>query len=420
MTSNLDATYPVNQNDDDVLISVKGVSKKFCRSLKRSLWYGLQDISSEFLGKSKQHESLRKDEFWAIKDVSFEVRRGECLGLIGPNGAGKSTLLKLLTGIIKPDMGEIRIKGRVGALIELGAGFHPILTGRENIYINGTILGLTKKEINEKFEQIIDFADIGDFLDTPVQNYSSGMRVRLGFAIAANLEPDILFIDEVLAVGDTGFRMKCFEHLIKLTAKGTSLIMVTHNIFELYRVSRRSIVLHHGKNEFDGSLDVAIGHYHHLMIKKTGTDRASVKSQFPWLESVTFFDANGKMTNKFATGDNIYADIAIKTEKTIDNARLIVFIESGLLGTLGSFSTPYKNFCFSLKPPLTTIRLLLANIPLLVGGYSIRVDLYGEKITDFYDRKAPAAYFQIVAPSIDTLGFGVCDTFNFEHFWSLI
>ena len=198
------------QEEKDVLIKVEHLSKKFCKDLKTSLWYGVKDLYSNITGNSKVR-ALRPKEFWAVKDINFELRRGECLGLIGHNGAGKSTLLKILNGLINPDEGKITIKGKVGALIELGAGFNPILSGRENIYNNGAILGFTKKEIDNKVEAIIDFSEIREFIDMPVQNYSSGMKVRLGFAVAAQMEPDVLIIDEVLAVGDLGFVLKCFK-----------------------------------------------------------------------------------------------------------------------------------------------------------------------------------------------------------------
>jgi len=194
----------------ETLIRVENVSKKFCRSLKKSLWYGMRDLSKEVLGRRHGGDGeLRPDEFWSVNDVSFELKRGECLGLIGPNGAGKSTLLKMLNGLIKPDQGRIEMRGRVGALIELGAGFNPILSGRENIYVNGSVLGLAKEEIDQKLDEIIEFSELDEFIDSPVQNYSSGMKVRLGFAVAAHMKPDILLIDEVLAVGDIGFRTKC-------------------------------------------------------------------------------------------------------------------------------------------------------------------------------------------------------------------
>jgi len=231
---------------DDVLVKVEGVSKKFCRSLKRSLWYGVQDVASEMLGREGHHDELRKNEFWAVNDVSFELKRGECLGLIGPNGAGKSTLLKMLNGLVKPDKGRITMRGRVGALIELGAGFNPILTARENIYVNGSVLGFSKKEIDGKFDAIVDFAEIEEFIDTPVQNFSSGMKVRLGFAVAAQMEPDVLLIDEVLAVGDVGFRNKCYNSIYNLCANA-SVILVTHSMNHIERTCTSCILLDQGK-----------------------------------------------------------------------------------------------------------------------------------------------------------------------------
>jgi lipopolysaccharide transport system ATP-binding protein len=237
--------------EGEVLVKVEGISKKFCRSLRRSLWYGMKDMTSEFFGSNGRHDTLRRDEFWAVKDASFELRRGECLGLIGHNGAGKSTLLKMLNGLIKPDQGRITMKGRVGALIELGAGFNPILTGRENIYVNGQVLGFTKKEIDEKYEAILAFAEISEFINTPVQNYSSGMKVRLGFAIAAQMEPDILIIDEVLAVGDIGFRSKCLTRINELL-RSSAVIFVSHAMNQISRISTEILLMDHGEIEYKG------------------------------------------------------------------------------------------------------------------------------------------------------------------------
>jgi len=177
----------------------------------KSLWYGVTDTLGDLAGRDGTTDKLRPSEFWALDNVSFELRRGECLGLIGRNGAGKTTLLRLLNGLIKPDNGRIEIRGRLGALIALGAGFNPILTGRENIYINAAVLELSRREINEKVDNIINFAEFGEFIDAPVQSYSSGMVVRLGFAVAAATEPDVLLLDEVLAVGNAGFQTKCLN-----------------------------------------------------------------------------------------------------------------------------------------------------------------------------------------------------------------
>ncbi|MEA5620670.1 ABC transporter ATP-binding protein [Cronbergia sp. UHCC 0137] len=247
------------RGDSEILVSVQGVSKRFCRSLKKSLWYGLQDIGSEILGRKYEHE-LRPDEFWAVNDVSFELRRGECLGLIGRNGAGKTTLLRMLNGLIKPDKGRIEMRGRVGALIALGAGFNPILTGKENIYVNASVLGLSKKEIDNKIDEIIDFAEIGDFIDSPVQTYSSGMQVRLGFAIATALNPDILILDEVLAVGDAAFRFKCYRKIDSLLTK-SAVIFVSHNMPDVQRICNYSMLLSFGQVEYLGEKDKGIVEY---------------------------------------------------------------------------------------------------------------------------------------------------------------
>lgn len=236
--------------ENEVLVSVKNVSKKFSLDLKSSLKYGALDIIKSSLGINIK-KNLRPKEFWAVKNVSFELRRGECIGLIGHNGAGKSTLLKVLNGLYNPDEGEIIMRGKVGALIELGAGFNPILSGRENIYNNASILGFTKKEVEAKINSIIAFSEIEEFIDMPVQNYSSGMKVRLGFAVAAHLEPDILIIDEVLAVGDLGFILKCFNKIDELLPK-TAVVFVSHSMPMISRICNDIILMDRGKVEYYG------------------------------------------------------------------------------------------------------------------------------------------------------------------------
>ncbi|NEV93954.1 ABC transporter ATP-binding protein [Psychroflexus sp. YR1-1] len=242
---NKDVTEP-----KETLVEVTGLSKKFCKDLKTSLWYGVQDLVSGYSGNKEKRE-LRPKEFWAVKDISFTLKRGECLGLIGHNGAGKSTLLKILNGLINPDEGKVVMRGRVSALIELGAGFNPILSGRENIYNNGAILGFTRKEIDSKVEEIIDFAEIREFIDMPVQNYSSGMKVRLGFAVAAQMEPDVLIIDEVLAVGDLGFVLKCFKK-IDTILPNTAIVFVSHSMPMVSRICNQIILLEKGVVKFQG------------------------------------------------------------------------------------------------------------------------------------------------------------------------
>jgi lipopolysaccharide transport system ATP-binding protein len=205
--------------------------------------------------------SSKSNDFWALKDVSFEVQPGEVLGIIGRNGAGKSTLLKILSRITEPTSGRIELRGRVGSLLEVGTGFHPELTGRENIYMNGSILGMSHREIVRKFDEIVAFAEIEDFLDTPVKRYSSGMYVRLAFAIAAHLEPEILIVDEVLAVGDQAFQRKCIGKMQSVASHGRAVLFVSHNLGSLESLCHRGVVLSGGSLQFDAPIDAAIGSY---------------------------------------------------------------------------------------------------------------------------------------------------------------
>ena len=256
---------------EEILVKCEGVSKKFCRGLKRSLWYGVQDICNEISPWKRngavlnptQLPELRKDEFRAVDNISFELKRGECLGLIGHNGAGKSTLLKMLNGLIKPDQGRITMKGRIGALIELNAGFNPILTGRENVYIYGAILGFTKEEIDSKYDAIVEFAELEDFMEMPFKSYSSGMKVRLGFSVAAQMEPDVLIIDEVLAVGDMGFVLKCLNRMDEILRK-SAVIFVSHNMPLVYRICSSLILMRKGICCYSGNISEGIDHYYNM------------------------------------------------------------------------------------------------------------------------------------------------------------
>jgi ABC-type polysaccharide/polyol phosphate transport system ATPase subunit len=228
----------------------------------------MQDIARDIAGLPVPTERLRTDEFWALSDLSFEVRRGECLGLIGPNGSGKSTLLKLVSGIFPPDTGAVRVRGRIGALIEVGAGFHPLLTGRENIYVSGAIYGMSKRQMDTLFDEIVDFADIEDALDTPVKYYSSGMYARLGFSIYANLPHEILLLDEVLAVGDAQFQQKCFRKISQLLHDGVPTIFVSHDLFNVQKICNRCLVLSAGMIQYEGSPGEAIREYGALLMAR--------------------------------------------------------------------------------------------------------------------------------------------------------
>jgi len=214
---------------------------------------------------SRQKDRASKRAFWALKDVCFELKHGRALGIIGPNGAGKSTILKLLAKVIKPTVGKVSIVGRVAPLIELGAGFHPELTGRENVYLNGSILGMTRAEVNRKFDSIVAFADLQDFIDTPVKRYSSGMYARLGFAVAAHVEPEVLLIDEVLSVGDINFQQKCLKKMNDFRKRGCTIVFVSHNVDAILNLCPRTILLKKGQIVFDGDTGQAINRYHKII-----------------------------------------------------------------------------------------------------------------------------------------------------------
>jgi lipopolysaccharide transport system ATP-binding protein len=241
-------------------VVVEGVSKKFGLSLRSALKYGLIDSGRRLLGKEKDSR-LRPGEFWALDDVSFVLEPGDALGIMGVNGSGKTTLLRILNGTYSPDKGKVTLRGRIGALIAAGAGFSPMLSGRENVYISGALLGMTPSEIRNKFDEIVAFAQLGEFIDMPVRNYSSGMSVRLGFAIAVIGSPDILLVDEVLAVGDMNFQKKCYERIQTLRREGTTILLVSHAPGAIWAVCTRGLFLNGGCVVAAGAVEDVIRAY---------------------------------------------------------------------------------------------------------------------------------------------------------------
>lgn len=382
--------------DKEILVKVDGVSKKFAKDLKKSLLYGLADVSAGIFRKTLSLD-LRSSEFWAVRDVSFEVRRGECLGLIGHNGAGKSTLLKMLNGLIRPDKGSIEMQGRVGALIELGAGFNPILTGRENIYNNGAVLGFSKAEIEAKFDEIIEFSEIGDFIDMPVQNYSSGMKVRLGFAVAAQMQPDILLIDEVLAVGDMGFVIKCFNRMDKLL-QNTAMILVSHSMPQIARMANKLLLMEHGKMvAYTDDISSGLAHYY-AMYKNEITDYKG--SDDAKLKGIKVFSGGEKCPSddiQINYGADLELEIEIECLKSIEKPSLyLVFYDQEQRGFGEVF-----NFSDELKlinvDNLLRVKVRFPSITFNQGKYSVTIAFSqgGEnKIT--YFRAQSVIYFNVI------------------------
>lgn len=355
-------------NKGEVVVSVKNVSKKFCKKLKRSMAYGIIDLSKNLFGIKPNSTRRRRDEFWAIDNISFELRKGETLGLIGVNGSGKTTLLRLLAGIFPPDKGEIRVKGRVGALIAVGAGFHPHMTGRENIYLNGAILGMSREEIDSKFQEIVDFAEIGDFLDSPVSTYSSGMRVRLGFSIATVIEPELILLDEILAVGDANFRMKCYHHIGELLEKA-AVIFVSHDIVQTSRICDNVMLLHQGKNIFSGETEIAIEKYLKLF--------STTKWQIPKLilnDCIQSFSCSG-FKDTLVYGETLKIALSIQAKENVDTGLCLVAIEANYI--------PYAQTNFSsLLPRIikgkSSLILELGPLALRRDEYSITVTILGK------------------------------------------
>lgn len=238
---------------DPVLLSAAGVSKRFCRDLRRSLGYGVRDIARDMLGRWERPRGLRPGEFWALEDISFELRRGDTLAIVGANGAGKSTLLKILAGIMKPDRGEVRRAGSLQAIIEMSSGFSPLLSGRENIALGATMRGIAPRRMGALAEAVEDFAGLDGFLDAPFQSYSSGMKARLAFALAAGLDPDVLLVDEALAVGDLNFQRKCVNYIQGYVERGGALVFISHSTYQIQWVCQRGILLDQGRIGFAGS-----------------------------------------------------------------------------------------------------------------------------------------------------------------------
>jgi ABC-type polysaccharide/polyol phosphate transport system ATPase subunit len=299
----------------------------------------------KLIGRGKADPTqLRRQEFWAVKDLSFNLKRGESMGIIGPNGSGKSTTLKLLSGILRPEQGSYSVKGRLSALIEVGAGFHPDLTGRENVYLNGSILGMTRKEVQSKFADIVDFAGVGDFIDTPVKRYSSGMAVRLGFAVAAFIEPDVLLVDEVLAVGDTEFRNRCHNRMTQMLSKGVTMILVSHNLAEVRNLCDRTLMLWKGEKVLEGPTAKVVEEYHQRVVamikvdqeKDAARDRVSKPKSEVEITSVQFIDKNGVPTDTIQTGDPMTVRVNYNASRRVQRPQVAIDVEWAAEDTLAA------------------------------------------------------------------------------------
>ncbi len=390
------------QMSADVVVEARNVSKRFTRGLRGALRHGAADIGREFLPWRRPQENLRPGEFWALKDISFELRRGDSLAIIGANGAGKSTLLKLLSGLLRPDHGSIRVRGRLRAMIELGAAFNPVLSGRENIFVQGALYGYKRGELAQQMEAIIDFAGLEEFIDMPLQQYSDGMRARLGFSLAINLDPDVLLVDEVLAVGDIAFQNKCLNHIRQYLSGGGTLVFVGHASHQVQSACLRGLVLTRGVAAYSGGVVEALDFYLRTLQNGSATvDQSIVQNATPTgsggcritgVESRS--GANGGLVS---TGGSL--DLAVSYESDKDIAAISVGFtistQEGVAVAGSVVSVPVK-----LSIGRGTLSVNLPTVPLFPGTYHMKVFLF-----DWAISYAVATFGWEEAPHVLTVEF---------------
>ena len=315
------------------------------------------------------------DEFWALKDISFEVKRGECLGIIGPNGAGKSTILKILSRVTSPTSGAYQVKGRLSSLIEVGAGFHPELTGRENVYLNAAILGMSKKETEAKFDEIVEFAELGDFIDVPVKRYSSGMYVRLGFAVAIHTKPDVLLVDEVLAVGNVGFRSKCYEAIADRLDR-SAVVFVSHSLPTVSRICDRVAVIHQGEQRFLGDLARGIDEYSRLFRRHEKKVLGSGEAR---IENLRLVDENGNESNSFAHGSPLKIILDVTADAQYERIHLSISVGTPDMQLVAQCHSRNDNVALRNTGEPQRIELTIPNLPLSPGQYYLGLTVYDER-----------------------------------------
>jgi lipopolysaccharide transport system ATP-binding protein len=338
---------------------------------------------------------LKQQEFWALKDVSFAVKKGEVVGIIGPNGAGKSTTLKLLSGIIRPNKGNMKIEGRLSALIEVTAGFHPELTGRENIYLNGTILGMKRKEIDEKFDEIVEFSGLSEFIDTPVKRYSSGMYSRLGFSVAAHMDPDVLLVDEVLSVGDIAFQAKCAQKMRELLSSGATIVLVSHNLSLVQSLCKRAILLDQGIILKEGTAEEIIPYYQNIVYQKSEekfkkklifSDYKVKINQEPLVNilNVTFYDDKHNAKKAFNKEDNILIEFEYETIAQIEKPVFSLEIVRSDNVLCCTTNTKNQELLTENTKHRNTMVVNLGKINLAPGVYLAKISIWDKDMVHYY------------------------------------
>lgn len=350
----------------------------------------------------------RYEEFWALKDVSFEIPRGSTFGIIGSNGSGKSTLLKCLTGILTPDKGAISINGDIAALLELGAGFHPDLSGRENIFLNGAILGMTNAQIENRYNEIVEFSELSRFIDTPVKNYSSGMTVRLGFSIAINIDPEILIIDEVLAVGDENFQQKCREKIEDFRQRGKTIILVSHGLSDVANICDHVAWIDKGQLQIIGPAVEVVSKYnsisHHAEpVQKDERGERWGTREIEILEVFLSDDFGSRITN-IESGQNIKLNCSYQSSIEQNNA-IFTYAITDIHGTvLWSTNSKVQGVIFEIAHGPGVNSITIPNLHLLEGTYDLTVAISDDSYTHEYDHWSRRHRFAVYQQSVKELG----------------
>jgi lipopolysaccharide transport system ATP-binding protein len=397
----------------DTIMRVEHVGKSYRIGSTRDAYQTLRDriahLATAPLQRLRHPEAMahRLETIWALRDVSFEVGEGEVLGVIGRNGAGKSTLLKLLSGITPPTEGRIALRGRVGSLLEVGTGFHPELSGRENVYLNGAILGMRRSEIDRKFDEIVAFADVERFIDTPVKRYSSGMYVRLAFSVAAHLEPEILLVDEVLAVGDIGFQKKCLGKMDEVSRDGRTVLFVSHNMSVIGALCPQCLWLEHGLLAATGPTSEVVDAYERSVVGKAvagdgRVTRAIALESGPHVEWLEVRDEQGCVRSDYSYGD--YVTLAVKLVGDVPPSG---YLEWGLRSEAGHRVSSGGTFLDEGGMPLAggqSIACRIGPLPLALGGYvfSLKLGVLPGQVIDHWE---DAVFLRIV--QCDPMGGGV-------------
>lgn len=384
-----------------LLVDIDNVSKKYCRNQKRSMLYGLTDISRDILNLPVNSAKLRPDEFWVLKDISVQLRRGEVLGILGANGAGKSTMLKLISGIVSPDAGTIRTRGRVGELIEIGAGFHPMLTGRENIRIKAAILGMSRKEVDESFDSIVEFSELADFIDTPVKYYSSGMYMRLGFSVIVHSRPDLLLIDEALSVGDASFRAKCFNRMNSLRAE-SGIIFVSHSMGHIARICSHVLVLNKSGCIYYGE-DVVKGIDHYYDQCSTDNALSVSGSGRAVIEKTALVSGRGKgIQNLHSASDDFILDLDMAVNADVANFVLIITITNHEQQNLIQANSLFDGVIFE-NTSIRHLRVNMGQLHLNPGVYGVTVSLLSQDLGEILARYENCLFFRMTG---ERIGYG--------------